>query len=195
MYIHLSRNFYAGVAELVDAQVLGTCVPSDVWVRVPPPALALTVTISDRSWSLATNFMESELTQWRVFLAVNLSPVNTCPRCPSQLAQTISVRRPSASFTRRTRPGISSSKLGHPHPERNLSSDRYSGDVALSTNIKPRSIMLVEFACKGALRSLVQNHVCFFGGEFVHLIRPEIPYQPRYDCVCKLCQISTLAFD
>ena len=44
-----SRNFYAGVAELVDAQVLGTCVPSDVWVRVPPPARALKVTISGLS--------------------------------------------------------------------------------------------------------------------------------------------------
>ena len=42
------------------------------------------------------------------------SPVNTCPRWPSQLAQSISTRRPSASVSRLTDPTISSSKLGQP---------------------------------------------------------------------------------
>ena len=28
---------------MVDAQVLGTCVPLDVWVRVPPPARIILV--------------------------------------------------------------------------------------------------------------------------------------------------------
>ena len=30
---------------MVDAQVLGTCVPLDVWVRVPPPAHIFIVSI------------------------------------------------------------------------------------------------------------------------------------------------------
>ena len=71
--------------------------------------------------------MEMELTQWRMFFSVSLSPSNTWPRCPSQLAQTISIRRPSASGTRFTAFGISSSKLGQPQCDRNLCSDVYRG--------------------------------------------------------------------
>jgi len=36
-------------------------------------------------------------------------------------------RRPSASTVRFTAPGISSSKLGQPHPASNLSDERYNG--------------------------------------------------------------------
>src|SRR4051794_39261693 len=70
--------------------------------------------------------IESELTQWRVFLRVKPSPIKTWPRWPSQLAQTISVRWPSGSGTRLTAPGISSSKLGQPQPEWNLLWEEYS---------------------------------------------------------------------
>ena len=52
----------------------------------------------------ATKFIEIEFTQWRVSFGVWPSPVKTCPRWPPQLAQTISVRRPSASGTRSTAP-------------------------------------------------------------------------------------------
>ena len=65
----------------------------------------------------ATNFIEIEFTQWRVFFAVNPSPKNTWPKCAPQLAQTISVRMPSASGILFTAPFISSSKLGHPHSD------------------------------------------------------------------------------
>ncbi len=71
-----------------------------------------------------TNRIEIELTQWRVFFLVIRSPRNTWPRCPSHRAHRISIRRPSPSDSRRTAPGISSSKLGHPQPESNLSDDR-----------------------------------------------------------------------
>ena len=72
--------------------------------------------------------MEMELTQCRVFLAVICSPIKTWPRWPPQRLQTISVRCPSASISRSTAPGISSSKLGQPQPLENLSCDRYSGN-------------------------------------------------------------------
>lgn len=74
-----------------------------------------------------TNFIEREFTQCRVFLGVSFSQTNTCPRCPPQLAQVISVRRPSISSDHFTRPGIASSKAGHPHPESNLDSEVKSG--------------------------------------------------------------------
>lgn len=75
-----------------------------------------------------TNRIESELTQWRTFLSVSRSQTNTWPRCPPHPLQVISVRIPSASALHSTRPGMASSKLGHPHPESNLESERKSGD-------------------------------------------------------------------
>src|SRR5690606_10615302 len=77
-----------------------------------------------RYFSNGTNYIEMELTQCLVFFVVNPSPKNTCPRCPPQLAHTISVRMPSGSGIRLTAPFISSSKLGHPQCDSNLSSER-----------------------------------------------------------------------
>ena len=74
-----------------------------------------------------TKTSEIELTQCRVSLRVRPSPKKTCPRCPPQFAQTISVRLPSASGIRFTAPGISSSKLGQPQSDLNLSVDLYNG--------------------------------------------------------------------
>ena len=71
--------------------------------------------------------MDKEFTQCRVFLGVNLSPSKTWPKCASQLLQRISTRRPSASSKRLTAPGISSSKLGQPQCDSNLSLERYKG--------------------------------------------------------------------
>ena len=50
--------------------------------------------------STGTKVMEMELTQWRIFFAVNPSPSNTWPRWPSQCAHRISTRWPSASASR-----------------------------------------------------------------------------------------------
>ena len=69
------------------------------------------------------NSSETEFTQWRVFLGVKPSFRKTWPRWAPQRAQVISVRTPSASGVRRTAPGISSSKLGQPHPASNLSAE------------------------------------------------------------------------
>ena len=71
--------------------------------------------------------MEMEFTQCRVFFGVKPSPWKTCPRCAPQEAQVISVRLPSASTERFTAPGISASKLGHPHWASNLFSELYRG--------------------------------------------------------------------
>ena len=62
-----------------------------------------------------------------MFLSVNLSPIKTCPKCAPHALHRISVLLPSASVSLRTAPEISSSKLGHPQCESNLSSDRYKG--------------------------------------------------------------------
>lgn len=93
-------------------------------IPVPTAAPHSPAATSGSAPAAGTNPSESELTQWRVFLGVNPSPVKTWPKWASQRAQTISVRRPSASGVRRTAPGISSSKLGQPHPASNLSSER-----------------------------------------------------------------------
>ena len=50
-----------------------------------------------------------------------------CGRIELVDKQVISVRRPSASVVRLTAQGISSSKLGQPHPASNLSCERYNG--------------------------------------------------------------------
>ena len=92
--------------------------------KQPPAKIAVSV----RSFFAAgTNSSDTELTQWRVFRGVKPSPVKTWPRWPPHRAQVISVRRPSASTVRFTAPGISSSKLGQPHPASNLSDERYNG--------------------------------------------------------------------
>ncbi len=64
-----------------------------------------------------------ELTQCLIFLAEKPSPSNTWPKWPLQFAHTISVRMPSLSGSLLIAPLISSSKLGHPQPDLNLSSD------------------------------------------------------------------------
>ena len=71
--------------------------------------------------------MEMEFTQCRVFFGVRPSPRKTCPRCPPQLVQVISVRRPSASVVRLTASPMASSKLGQPVPLSNFSVDSNSG--------------------------------------------------------------------
>src|SRR6201985_2168139 len=76
---------------------------------------------------MGTKFMESELTQCLTFFGVKYSPSKTWPKCAPQLAHTISTRRPSASGTRFTAPGISSSKLGQPQCDSNLVADSYNG--------------------------------------------------------------------
>lgn len=74
-------------------------------------------------YATGTNFIETELTQCLRFFGVRYSPSNTWPKCAPQLAQTISTRRPSASGTRFTAPGISSSKLGQPQCDSNFDSE------------------------------------------------------------------------
>ena len=88
-------------------------------------------------YSPPTNFIDTEFTQWRVFLGVKYSPSKTWPKCAPQFAQTISTRRPSASFTRLTAPGISSSKLGQPQCDSNLDSEVYKGVSHLLHTYKP----------------------------------------------------------
>jgi len=84
-------------------------------------------TVLYNSHSLLTNFIDTEFTQCRTFFGVRYSPSKTWPKCAPQLAQTISTRRPSASGTRFTAPGISSSKLGHPQCDSNFDSEVYKG--------------------------------------------------------------------
>src|SRR5690606_3744475 len=95
------------------------------------------------------NFIDNEFTQCRVFFDVNLSPSNTCPRWASHLAQRISTRRPSASSTRFTAPGISSSKLGQPQCDSNLSFERYNGASHLLQMYVPSSLLLSSSPVKG----------------------------------------------
>ena len=73
---------------------------------------------------VGTNASDSELTQCLVFFGVSLSPSKTCPRCPAQFEQTISVRRPSGSIRRKTASGRFSSNAGQPQEHVNLSDER-----------------------------------------------------------------------
>jgi hypothetical protein len=77
--------------------------------------------------SIGTKTSDTELTQWRVSFEVYFSPLKTWPKCPSQLVHVISVRLPSASVVFFTAPLISSSKLGHPQLDSNLSEELYKG--------------------------------------------------------------------
>src|ERR1700722_14851532 len=81
--------------------------------------------------------MDTELTQCLVFFGVKYSPSKTWPRCAPQLAHTISTLRPSASGTRFTAPGISSSKLGQPQCDSNFVSEVYKGLSHLLHTYKP----------------------------------------------------------
>src|ERR1700743_2462377 len=85
--------------------------------------------------------MDTEFTQWRTFFGVRYSPSNTWPRWAPQLAQTISTRRPSASGTRFTAPGISSSKLGHPQCDSNFDADVYSGVSQRLHTYRPSALL------------------------------------------------------
>jgi len=97
-----------------------------------------------------TNFIDIEFTQWRIFFSVKPSPVNTCPRCPPQRAQAISVRMPSASKLLCTAPGISSSKLGQPQVELNLSFELYKGASHCLQTYTPVSLLFTYSPVKGA---------------------------------------------
>ena len=88
-------------------------------------------------------------TQWRVSFAVKRSPVKTCPKCPPQLLQTISTLLPSASGTFFTAPGISSSKLGQPQCESNLSSDLYNGVLHWRQTYVPDILLFVYSPVNG----------------------------------------------
>ncbi len=77
------------------------------------------------------NWRESELTQ-------NRRPVGggpsgkTCPRCPEQRAQRISVRsmpRVLSGFSMMWSGSVGWKKLGQPDPEMNLASDLKSGSL------------------------------------------------------------------
>jgi len=70
--------------------------------------------------AFTSKFKDTEFTQCLVSFEVNLSPSNTCPKCPPQEAQTISTLLPSLSGTLFTASVILSSKLGHPQPDLNL---------------------------------------------------------------------------
>lgn len=123
----------------------------------------------------ATNRIDSEFTQWRMFLGVIRSPSNTWPRWPSQLAQTISTRfiPNEISVWRRTAPGISSSKEGQPQPLSNLSEDRYKGVLhrrqikwpfplwVLYSPVKARSVPLCAITCSSSGVSEFQFCVLF----------------------------------
>src|SRR5215217_6277720 len=75
--------------------------------------------------------IDNELTQSRVFLFVNPSPRNSCPKCAPQFVHSISVLIPSGSSTRFIAFGKLSSKLGHPHPALNLLLDENRGALHL----------------------------------------------------------------
>jgi hypothetical protein len=96
-----------------------------------------------------TNFIETELTQCRTFLGVRYSPSKTWPRCAPQLLQTISTRRPSASGTRFTAPGISSSKLGQPQCDSNFDADVYSGVSQRLHTYKPSALLFNSVPVNG----------------------------------------------
>src|ERR1700748_3965537 len=90
---------------------------------------------------MGTKFIESELTQCLTFFGVKYSPSKTWPKCAPQLAHTISTRCPSASGTRFTAPGISSSKLGQPQCDSNLVSDVYKGVSHLLHTYNPCALL------------------------------------------------------
>ena len=72
-----------------------------------------------------SNFNDAELTQCRSamtfpFASRNPSPRKTCPKCPSQFAQRISIRYPSLSVSRRTDEPTEELNAGQPQPESNF---------------------------------------------------------------------------
>src|SRR5690606_849895 len=95
------------------------------------------------------NSSDTEFTQCLVFLSVNLSPKKTCPKCPPQLLQIISVRLPSASGNFVTAPSISSSKLGQPQFDSNLSEDLYKGVLQRLQAYVPFSLWSLNLPVKG----------------------------------------------
>src|SRR5665647_155564 len=107
--------------------------------------------------------MEIEFTQYRVFFSVKPSPENTCPKCAPQLAHTISVRLPSASVCRITAPGISSSKLGHPQCDSNLSSERYNGALHCLQTYVPEALLSTYSPVKGRSVALFIITACSSG--------------------------------
>jgi len=117
---------------------------ADDYLRLTPPASA-----NYNGLSFGINFKEMELTQCRVFFVVNFSPLNTCPKCASQFVQTISTRLPSASGLCFTAPAISSSKLGQPQCESNLSCDLYKGVLQRRQMYVPVSLLLLYSPVKG----------------------------------------------
>src|SRR5215212_8452888 len=94
--------------------------------------------------------IDNELTQSRVFLFVNPSPRNSCPKCAPQFAHSISVLIPSGSGIRLTAFGKLSSKLGHPHPASNLLLDENRGALHLLQINVPSSLKLSYSPVKGA---------------------------------------------
>ena len=124
----------------------------------------------------ATNFIDRELTQCRVFFAVNCSPWNTCPRCPPQFSQRISVRR-----TRRHRfPGGPRSQF---HRQRMAIRNHFQTCPRSCTAARcivcrytfPWTLFLSNFPGAGTFGPFVQNDVGFFFGQLVvvvHLTRP-----------------------
>src|SRR5205823_2534039 len=83
------------------------------------------------SFSFGMKRIDNELTHSLVFLFVNCSPRNSCPKCAPQFAHSISVLVPSGSGTCFIALGKASSKLGHPHPASNLLFDEKSGALHL----------------------------------------------------------------
>ena len=101
--------------------------------------------------------------------AVRPSPVNTWPRCPPQLAQRISVRRPSASGWRLTAPGISSSKLGQPQCGLELAVRQVQRRPALPAEVDALGGVVPVLARERPLGALVQDDALFLGRQGRHI--------------------------
>jgi hypothetical protein len=94
--------------------------------------------------------MDSELTHSLMFFSVSCSPRNSCPKCPPQLAQSISVLIPSGSGTRFSALGKLPSKLGQPQPELNLFCDVKRGALHFLQTYVPSSKKSSYSPLKGA---------------------------------------------
>lgn len=89
------------------------------------------------------NFSEIELTQCLSSVGVSKpSPLNTCPRCPPQAVQVISVLSipMDVSSCLVTAPGIASKKAGHPQPELNLVVLLYRGVLQAAHEYTPSAL-------------------------------------------------------
>jgi len=114
---------------------------------------------------LRLRFRQIEFTQCLSSVGLeNRSPLNTWPRCEPHRAQTISVRRPSASGNSLIAPGSPCQNAGQPHPLSNFVDESYNGaphplhtyvPAATSLSYFPTNGRSVDFSRNTAYSSLL----------------------------------------